>query len=155
MPTPYLQLGGRDGLRVLVDRFYALVETLPMARSLRAMHGADRAPAREALFQFLSGWLGGPGQAEEERPLILRARHLPFALGEREREQWLFCLERTLEEGQVPEALRGSLREAFRRMADHLQNQYLCGCLLRMAGRAEELVQPDSESQSRGLRKKS
>lgn len=58
--TPYALLGGASGLRQVVDRFYALMDSSPDFTRLRRLHAADLSQARELLFEFLSGWLGGP-----------------------------------------------------------------------------------------------
>jgi hemoglobin len=33
--TPYQRIGGESGVRELVDRFYDLMDSLPLARSLK------------------------------------------------------------------------------------------------------------------------
>ena len=134
MTTAYDRLGGEEGVRTLVDTFYDLMDTLPATRTIRSMHARDLRVSREKLFLFLSGWLGGPNLYMEKfgHPR-LRARHLPFAIGEAEREQWLLCMNRALEELGVEPDLRRNLSEAFQKMADHMQNQYLSGSLGRLA----------------------
>ena len=58
--NPYERLGGEQGVRDLVDRFYDLMDTLPEAKQIRDLHPADLTESRDKLFKFLSGWLGGP-----------------------------------------------------------------------------------------------
>ena len=58
--TPYELLGGADGVRTLVERFYQLMDTLPEAARIRALHPADLHGSTDKLYKFLSGWLGGP-----------------------------------------------------------------------------------------------
>lgn len=53
----YLMAGGEQGIRKIVERFYELMDTLPEARSIRALHPADLSNAKNRLFMFLSGWL--------------------------------------------------------------------------------------------------
>lgn len=138
MKSPYEQLGGEQGIRALVDRFYELMDTLPAVKELRAMHTKNLDGAREKLILFLGGWLGGPNHCQEPHGTTrLRARHLPFAIGDREREQWMLCMNRALEDQQIPQPLRGTLSEAFQKMADHMQNEYLSHKLERMASHPE------------------
>jgi len=128
MTDPYRQLGGATGVRSLVDRFYRLMDTLPETRNLRAMHPEDLSQAREVL--FLCGWLGGPGP--DSRccgKLQLRTHHLPFGVDGGEREQWLLYMERALDELRIDTPLRPLIAEAFQRVADHLQRQYMCHAL--------------------------
>ncbi len=122
--TPYEQLGGEAGVKALVDHFYDYMDSLPEARGIRALHARDLRGSRRKLFMFLSGWLGGPPLYEQQygHPR-LRARHLPFAIGESERDQWLLCMARALNDMDLPPDLREQLRQAFARTADHMRNQ--------------------------------
>src|SRR5687767_3471274 len=91
--TPYELMGGEPAVHALVERFYDLMELEPEFRQLRAVHGSSLEAARERLFMFLSGWLGGPPLYTDQfgHPM-LRARHLPFAIGDLERDQWMACM---------------------------------------------------------------
>lgn len=123
-PTHFEQLGGEAGIRRLVDRFYDLMDTAPEAAGVRAMHARSLKSSREKLFLFMSGWLGGP-QLYVERfgHPRLRMRHFPFAIGVRERDEWLWCMDRALDEQDVPGELRQFLRERLHGLADHMRNQ--------------------------------
>jgi len=122
--TAYEVLGGEAAVRQLVARFYELMNTLPEARGIRKMHAADLSGAADKLFKFLSGWLGGPDLFMEEfgHPR-LRARHLPFAIGESERDQWMLCMNQALDETPMDESLRAGLRQALTQTATHMINQ--------------------------------
>lgn len=123
-PTPYEMLGGADGVRALVDRFYDLMDTLPEAAPIRALHPANLSGARDKLYKFLSGWLGGPSlYIEEYGHPRLRARHLPFPIGTAERDQWMLCMRQALEEQNVETQLRQALLDALFKTADHMRNQ--------------------------------
>lgn len=123
-PTPYEAIGGEAGLRRLVHHFYQIMDEAPEAREIRRMHGDDLLSIEEKLFDFLSGWLGGPPlYVRKYGHPMLRRRHLPFPIGERERDQWMFCMRRALEETEMEEALRRELELQFRRMADHMINR--------------------------------
>ena len=80
--TPYAMLGGEDTVRKLANRFYDVMETAPEAAELYAIHPLPLDTIRQKFFQFLSGWLGGPPLYTDKfgHPM-LRARHLPFAIG--------------------------------------------------------------------------
>jgi hemoglobin len=54
---------------------------------------------------------------------MLRARHLPFAIGLRERDQWLACMEQAMVEQGVAEGLRHKLQQAFFQTADWMRNR--------------------------------
>lgn len=123
-PTPYDLIGGDAGVRALVDRFYDLMDFEPAYAKLRAVHGSTLESAREKLHLFLSGWLGGPPlYVQRFGHPMLRARHLPFAIGEEERDQWMACMTQAMEEVEVPQALREALVPAFFKTADWMRNR--------------------------------
>jgi hemoglobin len=122
--TPYERLGGDASVRTLVDRFYDLMDLEREYADLRRAHGSDLAAARDKLYWFLSGWLGGPDlYIERFGHPRLRARHLPFAIGVRERDQWLACMNQAMVECSVAEDLRVRLLQAFFQTADWMRNQ--------------------------------
>jgi len=122
--TPYQLIGGESTVRALVERFYEYMDVMPEACDIRAMHPADLAGSKDKLFKFLSGWLGGPDLYWEEfgHPR-LRMRHFPFPIGPRERDQWLFCMYRALDDMPLDSALRESLARAFAQTANHMINR--------------------------------
>ena len=122
--TPYALLGGDPAVRALVDRFYDLMDLEPAYRELRAVHGSTLDDARQKLFWFLCGWLGGPDHYVERfgHPR-LRMRHMPFAIGILERDQWVACMDQAMQETEVPEALRVRLKSSFMQTADWMRNK--------------------------------
>ena len=118
----YTRLGGEPAVRALVERFYALMDTLPEAQELRGLH-VDMGRAADSLFKYLSGWLGGPPLYVQERGHPrLRMRHLPFAIGPRERDQWLLCMRQALAEQVADERLRAAIEQAIAGLAGHMVN---------------------------------
>jgi hemoglobin len=123
-PTPYQLLGGDAKVRELVERFYDLMELESSYAQLRSVHGSSLESAREKLYLFLSGWLGGPSlYTDRYGHPMLRARHLPFAIGTTERDQWMACMVQAMEELEVPQDLRGALARAFFGTADWMRNR--------------------------------
>ncbi|HYC38244.1 MAG TPA: group II truncated hemoglobin [Usitatibacter sp.] len=123
-PTPYDLVGGDAKVRELVDRFYDLMELEPSYQLLRRVHGTSLESAREKLHLFLSGWLGGPPlYVERFGHPMLRARHLPFAIGTEERDQWMACMVQAMEEVELPRELREALAQAFFKTADWMRNR--------------------------------
>lgn len=124
MVIPYEALGGEATVRKLVDRFYDLMDTLPEAKGIRDLHPERLSGSREKLFMFLSGWLGGPQlYVEKFGHPRLRARHLPFAIGESERDQWLMCMKISVDELEVEQKWQAFLMEKFNSLADFMRNQ--------------------------------
>jgi hemoglobin len=121
--SPFEWLGGEEKVRALVERFYDLMDLEPGYAALRRAHGSELARARQHLFWFLCGWLGGPQHYTERfgHPR-LRMRHMPFVIGVVERDQWLACMAQAMAETGVPEGLRTRLAQSFFQTADWMRN---------------------------------
>lgn len=127
--TPYEWMGGEERVKALVERFYDLMDLEPAYADLRAVHGGNLDNARQRLFWFLCGWLGGPSYYTDRfgHPR-LRMRHMPqqiggHLIGIRERDQWVACMDQAMGETGVPEPLRERLREAFFKTADWMRTR--------------------------------
>jgi hemoglobin len=120
----YEVVGGEEGLRRLVKRFYEIMDSEPKAAGIRAMHKPDLSEANEKLFMFLSGWMGGPSlYVEKYGHPMLRARHLPFPIGESERDQWVYCMVRAMHDVGLEEQAMLQLGNALWGVADFMRNQ--------------------------------
>ena len=121
--SPYQWIGGEEKVKALVERFYDLMDLEPAYADLRAVHGSDLSKARQHLFWFLCGWLGGPQHYTDRfgHPK-LRMRHMPFTIGIKERDQWLACMDQAMRETGVDEALRARLKDSFFQTADWMRN---------------------------------
>ena len=121
--TPFEWIGGEEKVKALVERFYDLMDLESKYKELRASHGTERVRARQNLFWFLCGWLGGPQHYTDRfgHPR-LRMRHMPFRIGTVERDQWLACMDQAMEEVGVDATLRARLRESFFQTADWMRN---------------------------------
>lgn len=118
------QLGGAPGIRSLVDRFYDLMDSAPEAVNVRQLHATSLKASREKLYLFMTGWTGGPQlYVEQHGHPRLRMRHFPFAIGARERDEWLWCMDQALAEHEAPEELKTLLRGKLHDLADHMRNQ--------------------------------
>ena len=123
-PTPFELIGGDAGVRRLVDRFYDLVDSAPEARTIRALHATSLRASRDKLHLYLTTWTGGPPvYTDRYGHPRLRMRHLPFRIGVRERDEWLWCMDKALDEHDMPAEMREYLRERLHQLADHMRNQ--------------------------------
>jgi hemoglobin len=122
--TFYERIGGEQPLRQLVQSFYRHMDELAEAKPIRDMHAPDLDSAQDKLFMFLSGWTGGPQLYMEKfgHPR-LRMRHLPFAIDEAARDQWMLCMEKALEEVVDDAALRDEMMHALHGVADFMRNR--------------------------------
>ncbi|EKE68060.1 group II truncated hemoglobin [Gallaecimonas xiamenensis] len=121
--TPYELMGGEAAARRLADRFYDIMETDPAAAELLALHPQPLDAIRQKFFEFLSGWLGGPGLFEEKygHPR-LRMRHMPFPVNQQLRDQWMYCMDKALAAEVANPQLRKALHNAFAPLATHMIN---------------------------------
>ena len=125
MENPHYQrIGGEQGIRALVKRFYELMDTLPEATEVRAMHARNLKGSEEKLFLFLSGWLGGPDlYVQKYGHPRLRMRHMPFAIDSTARDQWMRCMRQAMEDVGLDDALRNQLDSAFLKVAESMRNR--------------------------------
>jgi len=123
-PSHYERIGGAEKVRALVQEFYRIMDELPESRGIRKLHPEDLHDSGEKLFKFLSGWMGGPQLfIEQYGPPMLRQRHLPFPIGNAERDQWLLCMAHAMEKVVPDEALRAELTASLTKVADHMRNR--------------------------------
>ena len=121
--TPY-QILGEDGIRQLTSTFYDIMDTLPEAASLRAMHAKDLSPMKEKLAEYLTGWMGGPPlYADRYGTVCMTTPHEPYHIGPEERDQWLLCMDKALEQTGASEELVNMLKLPMFRIADAIRNK--------------------------------
>src|SRR6266487_5722964 len=118
----YHALGGRDTCRRLSVAFYAHVEHDPVLRPLYppTLKGCPI----EALAAFFIQFFGGPCEYAPRRwSLSLREAHLRFAIGHRERDAWLTNMFQAIDEVEIKEPMRSTLRWFFAQSSAYLINQ--------------------------------
>jgi hemoglobin len=121
--TPY-QILGEEGIRQLAGAFYDIMDSLPEAASIRAMHARDLSPMKEKLAEYLIGWMGGPPlYAEKYGSVCMTTPHEHYPIGPEERDQWLLCMDRALEQIDADEELVAMLKIPFYRIADAVRNR--------------------------------
>ena len=111
-------------IRAIVEAFYDVMDKDEKAKKIRQMHPEDLTSSREKLFMFLSGWTGGPQlYIERYGHPFLRRRHLPFKIGEEERDQWIYCMTKGLLNLKMEEEKIKALLNALYPIADFMRNQ--------------------------------
>lgn len=122
--TPFEAIGGAPTIDRLVELFYARMDSLPEAATIRALHAPDLGPVKEVLKRYLGEWLGGPPlySAERGHPR-LRQRHMGFPIGEAERDAWLLCMRGALEETVADVRVREAIYERMASLADWMRNR--------------------------------
>lgn len=120
----YHRLGGEPATLELVRLFYDAMQTEPDAKGILAKHPNDLTNARQKLFEYFSGWFGGPPlfTSQYGHPR-LRARHKHVEIGIEDRDAWLLCLRSALDQMALDEQLRQDLLDKIEPMADHMRNK--------------------------------
>jgi hemoglobin len=114
----FARIGGTEGVRAVVERFYDLMQDDPRYAALRAMHAEDLFPVRVSLTQFLSAWLGGPRDWFEARPgTCIMSMHRAMGITAETAAQWVEAMSRAMAEARVEKALGTQMQQAFLRMA--------------------------------------
>jgi hemoglobin len=122
--TPYQMFGEEEGIRRLADAFYDAMDELPQAERIRAMHSANLDSIKEKLFEYLSGWVGGPQlYSDKYGTVCLTDPHKPYPIGPEERDQWLLCMDKALETIGASEELKNLLKTPMYQLADLVRNR--------------------------------
>jgi len=122
--TPFERVGGQPTVDRIIDAFYDNMDTLPEARIIRALHPEDLGATRVVLKKYLAEWLGGPSAYSQERGHPrLRARHLPFSIGDEERDAWMFCMRRAMEDVVTDAVAREWILQKLTGVADWMRNR--------------------------------
>lgn len=121
--THFERIGGAETIERLVTRFYDIMEEDEQAREILELHPKDLTGARNKLYEFLVGWMGGPPlYMDKYGHPRLRMRHIHVAIGERERDQWMYCIEKAMQELEIESPLQQELQQAFYKVADFMRN---------------------------------
>lgn len=121
--TVYDEIGGDYAVRRLADCFYDTVER--DSPKLRAMLPRTTEKSRQKLYEFLSGWMGGPPLYWERRGHpALRMRHAPFPIDVDAARQWTDCMRAAIDAAELPEPAATWLGEELTRVAAMLVNRH-------------------------------
>lgn len=113
--------GGEEAFFRLVKRFYEGVATDPV---LSPMYPEDLTQSIHYTALFLVQFCGGPTTYSNEKGHPrLRMRHLPFAIGQKERDAWVFHMKNAVESEIENPAVREYLNQYFERTATFLMNK--------------------------------
>ena len=119
--TVYESVGGKLFFIDLVERFYAGVETDSI---LRPLYPPNLGPGKRHLHLFLMQYFGGPATYSEERGHPrLRARHMPFTVGESERAAWIKRMQTRLEKATAEQRPKLEMLKYFENAARFMINR--------------------------------
>ena len=119
--TIYEMAGGAPTFERIVARFYEGVET---DATLRPMYPDDLSESRHHMALFLMQYFGGPTTYSDGRGHPrLRMRHIPFEIGQAERDAWLRHMTAAVEAENLPPDIRAAMLEYFDRAATFMMNK--------------------------------
>ncbi|MFK3978521.1 group II truncated hemoglobin [Shewanella vesiculosa] len=120
----YDLIGGDKVIRAIAHDFYQQMQTRPETQALLAIHRSPIQASEQKLYEFLSGWLGGPQlyQQKHGHP-ALRARHMPFAIDESMRDQWLICMRAAITNAIKKPEHQQVIIQAISTLADNMRNR--------------------------------
>lgn len=121
----YDAVGGMGYFVALVDEFFDRVETDPVVRRL---YPDDLTDSRRHTALFLGQFWGGPDTYSQQRGHPrLRARHLPFPIGQAERDGWvrhmMDAVDATPLIEEIYQAVRPMFEDYFERSGTAMMNQ--------------------------------
>lgn len=120
MDTIYSRIGP-ERLQLLVDRFY---DRVFFDSTISHLFKTDKSQIKDKQFRFLTQFLGGPLlYAEKYGPPKMRARHLPHAIGQVEKNEWLRCMRESIDSMQFEDDLGDILYACFPQVAEHMVNR--------------------------------
>jgi hemoglobin len=121
--NPY-QILGETGIQELTSTFYDIMDTLPEAAGIRAMHAQDLSNMKVKLAEYLTGWMGGPPvYADKYGSVCMTTPHEHYHIGPDERDQWLLCMNRAMEKLELSDEVVEMLKEPIFRIADAVRNR--------------------------------
>lgn len=122
----YEEIGGEEGIRRLIAAYIRIMRSDVESQALLSLYQtkADSlSHYEERLFEFLSGWLGGPALYLERHGMpMLREGHRSIRITPALMRQWIRCMDQALSETVDNKALRLKLSGAFTAMAQSLVN---------------------------------
>lgn len=125
----YEIVGDEVGTYNLVQRFYNIMENDPKAIECLKTHelidGKVPEEVKNKLFMFLSGWFGGPNLfVRNHGAPRMAARHGHIKISSRERDQWLYCINKSLDQNHINISRKNKkiMKNSFMALALRIEN---------------------------------
>lgn len=122
--TVYSRIGGKKTIDAVVDRFYEVMSTDPLARECLETHKKDLGEVSIKLKEYLYGWLGGPQVfVQKYGHPRMRMRHIMIPISEVEHRQWIYCMEKALSESKIDKSTQEEMLTAMNHLAGIIVNK--------------------------------
>ena len=113
---------GADGIAKMVGGFYRRVRTDDLLGPLYP--AADLEGAETRLREFLQfRFLGAEAYIENRGHPRLRMRHVPFEIGDAQRDRWVALMEAAMDEAGIQGAARAVISPFFAQVAEAMRNR--------------------------------
>jgi len=113
---------GDNNLSQLIDNFYERVFRSKVIGHL--FQSTTSELIKDKQFCFLTQFLGGPPRFNEKYgPPKMRMRHLPHAIDEKAKEEWLLLMKSAIEDLDIDEDFKSTLYACFPNLAQFMVNR--------------------------------
>ncbi len=117
----YQAVGGAPTFERIVENFYIGIAGDAL---LRPMYPEDLTESKKYMTLLLIQFFGGPKTYSEERGHPrLRMRHLPFSIGQAERDAWMKHMQAAVEAEHFAPAMTAALLDYFENTATFMMNR--------------------------------
>ena len=121
--TPYQRIGGEESVTAIANTFYDIMESDSYVKALYDIHPKPLDSIRQTFASYLMMWMGGPDTYTPQKGHPrLRARHLPFQITKSLKEEWMYCMRKTMTMHIKDAQERKALLEALDQLAEHMIN---------------------------------
>jgi hemoglobin len=115
------ELIGDDRLQELISSFYAKVFKSPVLGPI--FNETDAESIKDKQYCFLTQFLGGPPRyIEKYGPPQMRRRHMPHAITNDAKDEWLSLMNASIQELELTDNLKTALYNCFPKVAQHMVN---------------------------------
>ena len=115
------ELIGENQLKTLVNEFYLRIYSHP---TLSPLFQNDIEEVKDKQFRFLTQFLGGPQlYTEKYGHPRMRMRHLPHAIDDNAKTEWLKCMKEAINTLNLEPNLAEALYNCFPAVAQHMVNR--------------------------------
>ncbi len=119
------RIGSLSKVQELASEFYDVMDKESFAKDLREIHPENLFMSKKSLAKFIAQWLGGPKLFGDQYVNVtwLELRHRRFELSEKNKQQWLYCMDMAMTNVGIEDGLKRELHRKFEGMINSMQLQ--------------------------------
>lgn len=112
---------GKEGISQISTEFYKIMRNDDLVGKMYPDHDWEGAEERFRDF-LLFRFAGDQTYLEKRGHPRLRMRHMPFLIGEKERDRWMDIMDEAMKNADVPDDIAKELHHFFAGVADFMRN---------------------------------